>query len=121
MPVPEPIIDPPALYRAADEFLDADTWMSEARVYGRKTVQDAIETGKCLIHAKEQCLKANNGKKGKWLELLAKYGFSRTTAFRLILKARNAELCSKMEHSPEFIYDDGQTPPDVSDKLRCRD
>jgi hypothetical protein len=45
IPRPDPDIDPPAIVRTVDAFLDADLFTQDAVAFGPRNIEAAIECG----------------------------------------------------------------------------
>jgi hypothetical protein len=67
---------PPAITKTA-----ADIAFEEAKVFGRRTVEAAVQCGKALKKAQAACAH------GEFLRKLPQYGFSKSTAYRLMAMA----------------------------------
>jgi hypothetical protein len=125
-------LDPPAIARPAQDIGDLifadriNTIMSEARNLGIRTIKEAVECGRMLIQAKAEIDRHNETVKRRkdrieWQKVVEKYGFSRTTAWRLMKKTVAHDSAFHLKHELDAIYDDGYDPAADEGKKPCRD
>jgi hypothetical protein len=132
---PDPNVDLPAIVSPAQDIGDIifsdrlTAIMAEAQAFGRKTVEQAVECGRRLLAAKAE-IDARNAEikkrkdKIQYAKVFKRFGFTQSTAWRLMRKAKNADSLFKMNNEMDAIYDDGQALPEESKKaakLACRD
>lgn len=72
-------VEPPAIVRSE---VDIETLLRDARMFGRQTVEAAVKAGELLLRAKAVC------PHGQWIPLIGRFGFTQSTAKRLMATAR---------------------------------